>query len=964
MAYTPPGVTVTEYTNPVVSPLLSTSDSLCLVGPTPGGIVKQDSITFSASSELLTGGWPTTAPTGWTATSGVSSSYSHAITGTTAITNTFAPISGEIYQVSYATSGASTANAGLTVTFGGKTITLGSSSYTASSTAGLSITPNAAISKSLVTGAATTSVTGTSSNDTFSKASHGLTNGTPVFLSAKTGGSGLSTTAVYYVINTASGTFQLSATGSGSTPVTLGSDVSAVTVNTFGAFGDGTNVTYTTTTAHGFVTGQLVNTAGITTTTGYNVGGTTGIAIIDTPTTTTFRIANTTTGAATTSSATATGNTFDGTVAISIKQANDSIALPSIPAGGKLLSVSGVVLAESAPSGNAAGIHYEPFTEPNIDLNVSSTVVGSDGLYSATFTVPIATGKYWAVGQTVAAVSGSQIFASDSKVTSVVSSTDGVNKTITVKAATQVITTQVLNTTIYVNQTTSGIPTHYSINNATAPDISLAVSDISASGSVTTINVNSLTGWPSTFPYHVKIDDEIFHVTAASNNQLTVTGRADLGTSNAAHSIGATVKLYTNTITRNTVITNNYTGSIALGDTVTVTYTYIPSNYFNIVQLDTMSDVEDRFGPVYKTNGQINCPLSLAAAIAFENGVNSIYLQPLFTFDTDLKSRLQPTNVDDSQAWTDTFVGLQSVSNINFIVPVVGAGMQLPSVANQGAVATTSNVKSIHAKLKDHIAYMVNNEDQYIIGIVGHDGANDSTLSSAVMTSYANDLRTNHQGQDLDQQMVFVSATKLQRPVSVARTSVALNIGGQYAAAAIGSMAASRNVSMSLTRKNVAGFSGLLDVRTKKEKNSEAAAGLLVFEQVGNAIQVRHSLTTDNTGGVSRSEFSVVRAKNFMMSSLKNTVDTQIIGNIVADGNAPLVISTAIASTLERLKYDNDIVDYSDVQARTTSINPTTVDVRFNYRPAFPVNYINIGFSIDLTAGNASLAQSNTLQVG
>jgi hypothetical protein len=377
-----------------------------------------------------------------------------------------------------------------------------------------------------------------------------------------------------------------------------------------------------------------------------------------------------------------------------------------------------------------------------------------------------------------------------------------------------------------------------------------------------------------------------------------------------------------------------------------------------------MSDVVDRFGDVYETDGTIHSPLSFAAQIAFENGSNSVLLQPLFTLNATGTTRQQPNSAGDSTAWDNTFIALQSVSNINIIVPIVGTGMTLPTTTG-GAAATIDQSKNVHNRLKNHIVTMLNDEDQYIIGIVGYDGSSSATgLGSNDMIGYANNLRINHQSQGYDQQMVFVSTTKLQRPVSVARTSVALNVGGQYAAVAIGAMATSRQVSTSLTRKNLSGFSAVLDVRTKKQKNAEAEAGMFVVEQVNGYVQARHALTMDNVGGVSRSELSVVRAKHFMMSSLKNTVDTQLIGNVVADGNAPLVISTTISSTLETLKNNGDIVDYSDVQARTLTVNPTAVDVRFNYRPAFPVNYINIGFSIDLSTGNSTLTQANTLQAG
>jgi len=74
-----------------------------------------------------------------------------------------------------------------------------------------------------------TSVTGSNSSDTFTKTAHGLTNDTIVTLSAKTGGSGLSTSTYYYVVAAATNTFQLATTLNG-TAVDLGSDVSSVTV--------------------------------------------------------------------------------------------------------------------------------------------------------------------------------------------------------------------------------------------------------------------------------------------------------------------------------------------------------------------------------------------------------------------------------------------------------------------------------------------------------------------------------------------------------------------------------------------------------------------------------------------------------------------------------------------------------------------------------------------------------------
>jgi len=81
--------------------------------------------------------------------------------------------------------------------------------------------------------------TGTASTNVFSKTSHGMADGTPVILTAMTGGAGLTAgTAdnadgngkVYFVVSSAADTFKLSATVGGA-EVDFTTDISAVTVN-------------------------------------------------------------------------------------------------------------------------------------------------------------------------------------------------------------------------------------------------------------------------------------------------------------------------------------------------------------------------------------------------------------------------------------------------------------------------------------------------------------------------------------------------------------------------------------------------------------------------------------------------------------------------------------------------------------------------------------------------------------
>lgn len=84
-----------------------------------------------------------------------------------------------------------------------------------------------------------TGTVGEADNETFTKVAHGMVNGDIVLLTAMTGGTGLTAgtasnadggAKVYFVVNKADDTFQLSETLSG-TAATFSADVSAVTVN-------------------------------------------------------------------------------------------------------------------------------------------------------------------------------------------------------------------------------------------------------------------------------------------------------------------------------------------------------------------------------------------------------------------------------------------------------------------------------------------------------------------------------------------------------------------------------------------------------------------------------------------------------------------------------------------------------------------------------------------------------------
>ncbi|HET6502114.1 MAG TPA: hypothetical protein VFG87_15265 [Amycolatopsis sp.] len=82
----------------------------------------------------------------------------------------------------------------------------------------------------LTKGANITGVTSTGSPDTFTKTSHGLSNGDLVVASSISGGTGLVAGFPYFIVSTATNTFQLALT-SGGAAIDLSADLTSATFN-------------------------------------------------------------------------------------------------------------------------------------------------------------------------------------------------------------------------------------------------------------------------------------------------------------------------------------------------------------------------------------------------------------------------------------------------------------------------------------------------------------------------------------------------------------------------------------------------------------------------------------------------------------------------------------------------------------------------------------------------------------
>lgn len=376
---------------------------------------------------------------------------------------------------------------------------------------------------------------------------------------------------------------------------------------------------------------------------------------------------------------------------------------------------------------------------------------------------------------------------------------------------------------------------------------------------------------------------------------------------------------------------------------VRVTYKATSTEYWLPTRCYSQSDVEDKYGPAYDSSGNIVNPVSFAASCVFANGANSVIVQALFSEGTP---RTQPTGVVAD--WEDTLTNLRDVEDINVIVPIISAG---------GLAATDSNNLLILQAVQNHLNYMLQQQQHYVIAIAGEDSTGGSLAARDVLREHAQSLfnRTPNDS------VVLVSPASFEFANPI--TGQTALIGGQYAAACVAGMLGRYPVQNPLTRKKVNTLTAVKDIRTESEKNADAATGLCVIESKRGLVQVRHAITV-NTGTVAARELSVVRSKHYMMQSIRNTIDDQVIGNIILDAQAGFTVQLIVSNILEQMVQQGAIVSYNSIQVRRDPVDATAVQVRFSYLPAYPLNQISIQFSLSSAQGVLFTSDTTTAQQG
>lgn len=378
------------------------------------------------------------------------------------------------------------------------------------------------------------------------------------------------------------------------------------------------------------------------------------------------------------------------------------------------------------------------------------------------------------------------------------------------------------------------------------------------------------------------------------------------------------------------------------GTEVYISYHYIPPDYFSARLFDNFEDVKDTYGePVNYavqavgdlTYQPISSPLSLAAQVAFENGVSEIVMCPTAALPSGAVTDAAKSSAR-RQVLSAAYAEIDTDYNIAIVVPVT------QGIATADAAGTATD-------LRTHII-QATADDYPRVGVIGFDAA----VTTAPDTLIANASLASRR-------IMFAFAAPGGLQYFAGGANAAYTVGHGYLAVAYGSKMASQSPARSLTRQQVQSFVGIAGTPLSNSlKNQYAAGGVAVTEidRRGRMI-VRHGVTTDMTS-INTREMSVVRARDALVSVVQNGLDDSGLIGTPIDLDTALNVKSIVSGLLEQTVQVGTIISYTGLGVRQLSSDPSVIEVKFSYRPAYPLNYVLVSFSINVTTGNVTVAEA------
>ena len=367
--------------------------------------------------------------------------------------------------------------------------------------------------------------------------------------------------------------------------------------------------------------------------------------------------------------------------------------------------------------------------------------------------------------------------------------------------------------------------------------------------------------------------------------------------------------------------------TIEEGDVVQVSYRYTDPQYYEVWSLYDYDDVRDIYGEPFDAAGNIQSEITLAAKFAFLNGASTVLTCGV---DTEAVNSEGATKTL-SENYQDALDKLSDEEQIAIIVPATGQSY-------------------IHDWVKSHVNEQSNSkyERRAVIGIDG----SSTRVPSSTRVEFAQNLS--------EKRVALVSPSQFY--YFAPELNKEIRLGGQFMAAAIAGKSVSQIAAMPLTRKTISGFISPTpeDTGREGEKNNETQNGLMVVERTRrNQMQVRHGVTTDPTDLLTR-EWSIIGQQDVMVYRVRDYLDADgLIGMPIYDTTLIQVKASAEAA-LESLVRDGVIVGYQNLKVRQIATLPDVIEVRYEWKPAYPLNYIVVRYSVAVMTGDVTVSEATT----
>lgn len=348
-------------------------------------------------------------------------------------------------------------------------------------------------------------------------------------------------------------------------------------------------------------------------------------------------------------------------------------------------------------------------------------------------------------------------------------------------------------------------------------------------------------------------------------------------------------------------------GTPALGDVYYISYRYKKADSEFAPKIFTdYADVVAEYGNYDVTaSGLVINSLALGAEIAFLNGIQPLVLvQAKNDSDFEMKEAINKLERD-----------VMGITNVNTIVPL-------------------STSKNVAAHAMTHVNSMsdsaIGKERMLYLSAVDGESASTSADNAA---GFGNE------------RVIYVTpgaAIKEIKDINTGKINLR-RVPGSYLAIAVAALGLKNDPAEPLTNKNITGFAALGELYSESEKNIMAEKGVLVLEQNGFNMKVRHGITT-STAEVNSAEITLVQIKDYVIEATRTNLADLYVGRklmptILGD------VQTTLSSVLSQFQAQQVIIGFGGVSVKRSPEDPRAIDVVFEIEAVYPLNYINISFS-------------------